>query len=529
MPNRSDIKDPPDSGRSASRHSSLSKVGDQSEPLSKSDSAIVTDAKHGAHRGESELISLSAVDAVQFLICGDIKAEDYCRALLRQCTAGAHLNAFISLRPELALATAYECDRKRRAGGALGRLHGIPICIKDSVNTFDMSTTAGTLGLQHFQPCEDAPLVRALRDQGAIVLGKNNLHELSWGYSSNNATFGAIRNPYDPTRIAGGSSGGTAVSIAYRMAPLGLAEDTEGSIRVPAALSGVAGFRPTTTRYDSSASVPTTPLFDQLGPHARTVTDLLLFDTVLTGTHLDLSLPPLEGVRLGVVRPYFWTHLDAEVERVADAALKRLESAGMILVEEDLPELDTLIKLITRPVQYHDFRPTLSRYLAQYHAELTFEELIARASPDIQNMTESMTATNGMNYVADVQYEEILQVHLPALHAMYRSYFERTRVAAIVFPAAIIPAPLLQRSVPDADMRVNVGRESMSFDAAISRNVGPGSTAALPGLVLPAGLTVDGLPVALEFDGPWGQDRQLLTLGLALEATLGRLPAPLVV
>ena len=455
-----------------------------------------------------------------------MKAEDYCRALLRQCTAGAHLNAFINLCPESALSAANECDRKRRAGSLLGRLHGLPICIKDSVHTLDMPTTAGTPGLRHFQPREDAPLVRALRDHGAIVLGKNNLHELSWGYSSNNATFGAVRNPYDPTRIAGGSSGGTAASIAYRMAPLGLAEDTEGSIRVPAALSGIAGFRPTTNRYDSSASVPTTPLFDQLGPHARTVADLLLFDAVLTGTPLDLSPPPLEGVRLGIVRSYFWTHLDPEVERVTTTALARLKDAGVIVVEDDLPELAALIKLITRPVQHHDFRPTLTRYLVRYHAGLTFEELIAKASPDIQSMTESMTAANGTNYVSDVQYEEILKVHLPALHAMYRSYFERTGVAAIVFPTAIIPAPLLQPSVSDLDMCVNVGGESVSFDAAISRNIAPGSTTGLPGLVVPAGLTIDGLPVALEFDGPWGADRQLLTLGLALEGTLGRLPAP---
>ena len=529
MPNRSDSKDAVGSDGLASRHPSWSPDRHESAPLSGSDSTTVTDTKSSARGADDEFISLSAVDAVRYVVQGDMKAEDYCRALLRQCAAGAHLNAFINLCPELALAAANERDCRRRAGRALGRLHGLPICIKDSVNTFDMPTTAGTLGLQHFQPREDAPLVRALRSQGAIVLGKNNLHELSWGYSSNNATFGAVRNPYDITRIAGGSSGGTAVSIAYRMAPLGLAEDTEGSIRVPAAMSGIAGFRPTTNRYDSSASVPTTPLFDQLGPHARTVADLLLFDSVVTGAPREISPPSLEGVRLGIFRSYFWTRLDPEVERVATAALERLQGAGVIIVEDDLPELATLINRITRPVQYHDFRPTLSRYLAQYDAKLTLEELIAKASPDIRSMTESMTATNGMNYVSDLQYEEILKLHLPALHAMYRSYFERTGVSAIVFPAAIIPAPLLQRSVSDSDLCVDVGGESMSFDVAISRNIGPGSTAALPGLVLPAGLTVDGLPVALEFDGPSGTDRRLLTLGLALEATLGRLPAPRIV
>lgn len=526
MPNRSNIDDAARGSRSVSKRTPSSPgVTRPAQSPAALPATRTETVGHAPHSG-AELTALSAVDAVRSLVQGDIKAEDYCRALLRRCEAGAHLNAFISIRPELALATANECDRKRRSGAKLGRLHGLPICIKDSVNTVDFPTTAGTPGLHHFQPGEDAPIVRALRDQGAIVLGKNNMHELSWGYSNNNEAYGAVRNPYDPTRIAGGSSGGTAASIAYRMAPLGVAEDTEGSIRVPAALSGIAGFRPTTGRYDSAATAPTTPLFDQLGPHARTVSDLFLFDAVLTGTSLDLSPPPLKGIRLGIVRSYFWTRLDPEVERITAAALDGLQRAGIELVEDDFPELDRLIKLVTRPVQYHDFRPTMTRYLAQYNTGLTFEELIAKASPEMQSITESMIAANGSNFVSDRQYDEILKVHLPALHAMYRSYFARARVAAIVFPAAIIPAPSLQSLTREADMRVIVGGEWMSFDAAISRNIAPGSTAGLPGLVLPAGLTGDGVPVALEFDGPWGSDRRLLTLGLALEAELGQLPPP---
>src|SRR6202023_2784347 len=130
------------------------------------------------------------------------------------------------------------------------------------------------------RPKEDAPIVRALVDAGAIVLGKTNLHELSFGWTSNNLAFGAVHNPYDPQRIPGGSSGGTAVAVATRMAPLGVAEDTEGSIRVPAALCGICGFRPSTGRYSTKGCVPISPLFDQVGPHARTVADLALFDSV---------------------------------------------------------------------------------------------------------------------------------------------------------------------------------------------------------------------------------------------------------
>ena len=474
----------------------------------------------------SDLAALTATEAVRALASGDIRAESYARALLRRCEAGAGLNAFISLRPELVLEAARECDRRRSTGARLGRLHGLPIAIKDSVNTRDLPTTAGTPALRHFQPRADAPLVRALRDHGAIVLGKNNLHELSYGWISNNYAYGAVHNPYDPTRIPGGSSGGTAVSIAYRMAPLGVAEDTEGSIRVPAALCGIAGFRPTTGRYPTTAVVPISPRFDQLGPHARTVADLLLFDGVLTGGPMEASTPSLKGVRLGVVRSYFWTGLDPEVERISAAGLESLRRAGVELVEGELAELRHLIDLITNQVQNHDFRPSMTRYLANYHTGVTFDQLIARASPDIRRMVVPAIDSSDRDFVTDARYREIVSVHLPALHAMYRDYFRRSGVAAVVFPATILPAPPISGSAWEQDMYVEVGGRRMPFDEAISRNIAPGSTAGLPGLVVPAGLTTGGLPVALEFDGPPGTDRELLTLGLALEAALGRLPPP---
>jgi len=474
----------------------------------------------------TDLADLSAVDAVRALVRGDIKAEDYARALLRRCEAGKSLNAFITLRPELVLEAAHESDRRRRSGSRLGRLHGLPIPIKDSVNTRDLPTTAGTPALRHFQPRDDAPLVRTLREHGAIVLGKNNMHELSWDYTSNNQAYGTVHNPYDPTRIPGGSSGGTAASIAYRMAPLGAAEDTEGSIRVPAALCGITGFRPTTGRYPTTAVAPATPLFDQLGTHARSVADLLLFDSVLSGGPIEVSPPSLRRVRLGVIRSFFWTGLDPEVERITEAALDTLRRAGVELVEDELPELHRLIELITDSVVYHDFRPSMTRYLAEYHTGVTFDQLIAQASPDIRRMIELTLTPGGKYFVPDSRYEEVVKVHLPALRLMYRNYFDRSGIAAIIFPANILPAPPIKGSAREENMYVEIRGRRMLFDDAISRNIAPGSTAGLPGLVLPAGLTGGGLPVALELDGPSGADCKLLTLGLALEAELGRLPPP---
>jgi mandelamide amidase len=469
-----------------------------------------------------DLTSLSAGEAVRLLTRGELSAVEYAQALLDQCQAGVSLNAFISQRPEQVLAAARECDRRQRAGEPLGPLHGLPIPIKDSVNTGDLPTTAGTPALRHFQPREDAPLVRALRKAGAIVLGKTNLHELSYGYTSNNHAYGAIRNPYDPSRIPGGSSGGTAAAIAYRMAPLGVAEDTEGSIRVPAALCGIAGFRPTTGRYPTHGCVPISPLFDQVGPHARSVDDLLLFDRAVTGS--TASAPPvfLKGVRLGVVRAFWFAGLDRDTEQVTTAALDSLRRAGVELVEGELPQLPHFIELITDPVQNHDTKPALTRYLAEYHTGVTFDELLAQASPDVQRLIRPAITPGTPDFVPDAQYEEIVRVHLPDLRAMYKEYFARSRVAAIVFPTTILPAPKLG----EEDMEVEVGSRRMPLDEAMSRNIAPGSTAGLPGLVLPAGLTSSGLPVALEFDGPAGADRSLLALGAALEAVLGKLPPP---
>jgi indoleacetamide hydrolase len=470
-----------------------------------------------------DLTTLTATEALAAMRRGELTAERYAQALLRRCQAGAHLNAFITLRPEKVLEAARECDRQRRSGAPLGPLHGLPIPIKDSVNTRDLPTTAGTPALRHFQPQEDAPLVHALRSAGAIVLGKTNLHELSYGYTSNNHAFGAIRNPYDPSRIPGGSSGGTGAAIAYRMAPLGIAEDTEGSIRVPAALCGIMGFRPTTGRYPTIGCVPITPLFDQVGPHARSVADLLLFDSVLTGVPVaPPSRPSLKGVRLGVIRSFFYSGLDPEVERITAVALEKLRRSGVELVEGELPELPHLISLVTDPIQNHDVKPSLTRYLAQYHTGITFESLLAQMSPDVRALIDPALTPGTPDFVSDAQYEQVVKVHWPALRAMYREYFARAGVSAVVFPATILPAP----TIGEESMTVEVRGHRLPLDVAMSRNIAPGSTTGLPGLVLPAGLTSSGLPVALEFDGAAGSDRAILSLGLALEAVLGSLPPP---
>ncbi len=469
----------------------------------------------------AQLAELGAVEAVALMSRGALSAERYAGALLGRCAALRALNAFITLEPERVLEAARACDQGRRAGKRPGPLFGLPIPVKDSVNTRDYPTTAGTPALRRFRPADDAPVVEALRAAGAILLGKTNLHELSYGWTSNNLAFGAVHNPYDLARIPGGSSGGTAVAIAARMAPLGIAEDTEGSIRVPAAMCGIMGLRPTTGRYSTRGCVPITPLFDQIGPHARTVADLALFDSVVAGNSRPLRPPGLRGVRLGVVREYWYRDLDPEVERVTNAALARLREAGAELVESEIPGLSHLIDLVTGPVQNHDTRLALTRYLEEYRTGVTFEQLVREASPDIQAIFRRDVLPGGANFVTESEYAAILSTHLPALRRLYGGYFARAGVAANVFPATMVPALPI-----GSEKGVTIGGRQVSFDTAVARNIDPGSTAGLPGLILPAGLTSAGLPVALELDAPAGADRDLLALGMSVAEVLGPLPPP---
>ncbi|MFL6602763.1 MAG: amidase family protein [Steroidobacteraceae bacterium] len=478
-------------------------------------------ASEGPDGNSAALLKLSAGEAVASMCRGEITAERYARVLLARCESLRALNAFITLEPSRVLEAARACDIHRNAGGKLGPLFGLPVPVKDSVNTHDYPTSAGTPALRDFQPQADAPIVRSLRASGAIVLGKTNLHELSYGWTSNNMAFGAVHNPYDPTRIPGGSSGGTAAAVAARMAPLGIAEDTQGSIRVPAAMCGIAGFRPTTGRYSTKGCVPITPLFDQVGPHARSVADLALFDSVAAADWRPLRSASLQGLRFGIVRDYWFTSLDAQVEHVTQRALQKLRQAGAEIIDTELPGLRHLIDLTTDQVQNHDVRVSLARYLREYRTHLTFEQVVHAASPDIQAIFRSDVLPGSANFVSEGVYAAARDIHLPALRRLFQDYFTRTGVAAIVFPTTMAPPPPI-----GAEETVDIGARKVPFFTMAGRNIAPGSTAGLPGLVLPAGLTTEGLPVGIEFDGPAASDRALLAMGVGIERALGTIPAP---
>ena len=367
------------------------------------------------------LAELGAAEAAAAIRAGDISAQALIDALLDRCTRAASLNAFISLDPDAVRAAARRADQQRQRGERLGPLHGVPIALKDNFDTADFTTTAGTPALAAHRPTRNAAVVQRLLDAGALILGKANMQELAFGPTSNNAAFGPVRNPYDRSRIPGGSSGGTAALVAARLAPAGLGTDTGGSVRVPASLSGVVGFRPTTLRWPQDGIVPISHTRDTAAPIARCVADCALLDGIVTGGPTSLAPINLEGLRLGVPRGHFWDDLDAEVEAILADALARLAAAGVVLVEGDMADVAALDAAAGFPVALYEFVPDLDRYLAGHATGLDFAGVAAQVkSPAVKKVVDALL---GADAVPEAVYREALIKHRPALQDAYRRYF----------------------------------------------------------------------------------------------------------
>jgi Asp-tRNA(Asn)/Glu-tRNA(Gln) amidotransferase A subunit family amidase len=460
------------------------------------------------------LSELSAVAAVQAMRNGEISAEDYASALLSRAHSLESLNAFRTLDREQLLQAARAADIRRKSGAALGLLHGLPIPVKDSVNTRDLPTSNGTLALRDFRPREDALVLKPLFAQGGILMGKTNLHEISRGWTSNNGAFGAVRNPYDAQRIPGGSSGGSAVAVAARIAPLAIAEDTVGSIRVPSTMSGVMGLRPTFGRYPNGGIMPLSlDKFDQVGPLARSVADLALFDSVVTGDSSPLATRPLRGARFAVSE-FMLSGLDPEVERIVDQALAKLQAAGATLVRVEIPQIAQQAMGTAVPIFVYENVRSISAFLEQQQTGVSFEALRAQLSPNIKVLYDTAPDITRGVYDAAVQESEHIR-------SVMREYFQVNAIEALVFPTTLTAA------LPLGDnFEIEIRGEKVPIRTVMGRNTALGSVASLASLVVPAGMTAGGLPVGIEFDAMSGRDRTLLSLGLAIESAFGSIPAP---
>jgi len=467
----------------------------------------------------AEAFELGVKEAAAAIRTGDLTAEALADALLARCEAAAPLNAFISLDPDRLRAAARRADQHRSRGETLRPLHGVPLAIKDNIDTADFPTTAGTPSLVAHRPKRNAAVVQQLLDAGALILGKANLQELAFGPTSNNAAFGSVHNPYDPTRIPGGSSGGSGAAVAARLAPAALGTDTAGSVRVPGSLCGITTFRPSTLRWPQAGIVPISHTRDTAAPMARHVVDCVLLDGIVTGGVTEVRPADLKGLRLGVPRGYFWENLDAELARILEAALAALREAGVALVEGDVADVAALDAAAGFPIALFEMVVDLNRYLTEHATGLDFASVMAQAkSPMVR---DALAGLVGAGAVSEAAYREALGKGRPALQDVYRRHFKERSVSALVFPTTPLPAAKIGE-----DYTVVLNGEPVPTLATFIRNLGPGSTVGLPGLTMPAGMTKAGLPVSIAIDGPESSDHQILAIGLALETVLPRLPAP---
>nr|WKF61726.1 Mandelamide hydrolase [Paraburkholderia busanensis] len=474
-------------------------------------------------------LALTATEAVAAIQSGRLKAADYIATLLARAASLESLNALTTLDLDGALAAARRIDALPAEARAQLPLAGLPVVVKDNINTAGLQTSAGTPALEGFVPKTNAPSVQRLVDAGAIVLGKANMHELAFGITSTNfATHaGPVRNPYDPTLIPGGSSGGTAAAIAARIAPAGLGTDTGGSTRIPAALTGTAGFRPSVgngeseRRYhDPHAVLPISHTRDTVGPMARTVADIALLDGVITGAGALPSVA-LNGLRIGLPAP-LWAGLEAQVEAVAHAALKRLDAAGVVFVPVEMAELDHLNGMVGGPIALHEPREDVLAWLTANDAPVkSVAELAARiASPDVRAIYDAV-----LGDVLGERYDDALNLWRPRLRQYMADLFAGERLDALLFPTTRLVATPIDDVHGSSFVRIDGGEPIDTMDAFL-RNTDPASTSGIPGLSLPAGMSASGLPVGFELDGPLGEDRRLLAIGIAFEQLLGALPAP---
>ncbi|MFP6732373.1 MAG: indoleacetamide hydrolase [Rhodospirillales bacterium] len=463
--------------------------------------------------------NLSAIDALSAMQSGDISCENYVGALVERAEAYEDLNAFISFDAERVLEAACAADEERATGAEPGPLLGLPIVLKDNIDTAQYPTTGGTPGLRENQPTANSPVAQSLFDAGAICFGKSNLHELAYGVTCNNGAFGPSRNPYNRERIPGGSSGGTGTAVGARIAPAGLGSDTGGSVRIPAALCGIVGFRPTTGRYSQEGVVPISNTRDTIGPMTRSVADAALLDRVIAGEDDGLQPAELKGLRIGVPRGYYYEDLDMATALVMDAALERLSGYGIELIEADVPDVAAADEAASMPVALYETVVLLNRYLNDHGIGLDYAELVSQiGSPDVKGIMGSLI---GEGAIPPELYKQALEQYRPRLRDIFRNYFAENNLSAIVFPTTPMPAAKIG---DDETVNVN-GTEVPTFMTYI-RNTDPASNAALPGLSIPAGLTDAGLPVGMEFDGPEGSDRELLSIGYAVEEMEPAFPEP---
>ena len=446
---------------------------------------------------------------------------DRIRAYDRQ---GPGLNSIVRLNTD-ALDIARALDEERRRTGSRGPLHGVPIVVKDNYNTDDMPTTGGSVALANFVPSENAAQIDKLIQAGAIILAKTNLHEYAYGITSIGSLLGQTRNPYDPRRVPGGSSGGTGAAVAASFAAAGFGSDTCGSIRIPSAFNNLIGLRPSKGLSSIYGILPLSHTQDVAGPLARSAEDLaIILDVVIgydardeaTAIVQGASLPgfverlgsaDLAGLRIGRLQEYFGG-TDANLRRSLEDALDWYEQQGAEIVDVEIADMADLIR--RSGLIGHEFKPDIDQYLARFSGDENLDLDLSLDSIVSQGLYhEAVDAVLSRSNESELD-EQAYQLAIAA-RAQLRKAIE-TLIAELALDA--IAYPTIKRT------QVFTGEAQVGSNCSLSANSG------LPALSMPVGFTGNGLPVGLELLGGFLQDAELLAMAYAYEQALTPRRAP---
>jgi len=454
---------------------------------------------------ESELCFLSIAEATKLLRRKSLSPVELVDAALGRIERlNPSLNSFITVVADRARREARAAEREIARGGSKGPLHGVPVSLKDNIWTRGIRTTAGSKILSSFVPRKDSDVGARLARAGAILVGKTNLHEFAYGITSNNPHFGPVRNPWNRERIPGGSSGGSAAAVASGMCFGSVGTDTGGSIRIPSALCGVVGLKPTFGLVSVEGIVPLAGSLDHAGPIARTVADACILLEAIAGEFpkgtarpdyrkLRGSLP--KGLRIGWPQHYFFDRVDDEVRRLIEDAARVFRSLGARTVKVAMPGLAGALLPGTNDIAHAE--------ATHYHeSQGYFPARAADYGEDVRRRLESGRNVRAVDYLRG-------RAKKPEAIAEFEAAF--ARVDAILAPATPLAAP------PIGQDEIEIGGEKETLRSALVRMNRPANFTGHPAITVPCGLTREGLPVGMQMIGPYWSEARLLAAAEAYE------------
>lgn len=454
-----------------------------------------------------EISFLSIEEAARLLRRGKVSPSELVRdALIQIERRNPEVNAFITVLADQALRQARRVERETRQNGWRGVLQGIPISLKDNIDTEGVRTTAGSKILADFVPDRDSHIASRLARAGAILLGKTNLHEFAYGISSENPHFGSTRNPWAHDRITGGSSGGSAAAVATGMGFASVGTDTAGSIRVPPALCGVVGLKPTSGLVCLSGVLPLSKTCDHAGLIGRSVPDVsILLEALAEGYPKNAVRPDFRKLRknkphrfrLGWPEQHFFDNVDQDVRRRIDEAVRCFESLGAKVKKVSLPHLADSVEAgvaiqMAEATRYHQSRGFFPERAEQYGA-------------DVRQRLELGLQVSATEYLRALDTKRVVEAEFDAI-------FEQ--VDAILAPSSPIAAPALGQN------EVEIAGKPQPIRSLLVGVNRPANVSGNPALSIPCGFTRDGLPVGLQLIGPrWGEASLLAIARSYEEAT----------